>query len=118
MIRFDNELYIEIIMVTINYRLGILGTGSFDRDGNWCLKDVLAALQWTQKNIESFGGDPDCVTLMGYSVGGMIVDALISSPKSKGLFHRAISMSGNASSPWIINSRLQYWHVFSKTCNT
>ena len=58
------------------------------KDGNWCLSDVLQALKWVQLHISEFGGDPDCVTLMGYSVGGMIVDALMSSPLSQGLFHR------------------------------
>ena len=97
----------DVVVVTINYRLGIFGTASFDQnDGNWCLSDVLQALKWVQENISKFGGDPDCVTLMGYSVGGMMVDALMSSPLSNGLFHRAISMSGNFSSPWVVNSRL------------
>lgn len=47
-----------------------------------------SALKWVQLHISEFGGDPDCVTLMGYSVGGMLVDALMSSPLSQGLFHR------------------------------
>lgn len=64
--------------------------------------------KWVRSNISAYGGDPECVTLMGYSVGGMIVDAMMSSPLSKGLFHRAIAMSGNASSPWVMNSRVEY----------
>ena len=58
------------LVVTINYRLGLLGTASFGTDGNWCLTDVLAGLKWVQENIEKFGGDPSCVTLMGYSGTG------------------------------------------------
>ena len=78
-----------VVVVSINYRLGLPGTACFtEKDGNWCLSDVLQALKWVQLHISEFGGDPDCVTLMGYSVGGMIVDALMSSPLSQGLFHR------------------------------
>ena len=69
--------------------------------GNWALSDVLSALKWVKMHIGKFGGDRENVTLMGYSAGGMLVDLLMSSPRSQGLFHRAISMSGNCSSPWI-----------------
>ena len=73
----------DVVVVTINYRLGLSGCASFGDNGNWCLSDVISALKWVQNNIENFGGDPKCVTLMGYSVGGMMVDALMSSPLSK-----------------------------------
>ena len=73
----------DVVVVTINYRLGLSGCANFGDNGNWCLTDVISALKWVQNNIENFGGDPKCVTLMGYSVGGMMVDALMSSPLSK-----------------------------------
>ena len=87
----------DVIFVSINYRLGSFGTMF---GGNWALSDVLSALEWVQLHIEKFGGDKENVTLMGYSAGGMIVDHLMSSPRSKGLFHRTIAMSGNASCAW------------------
>lgn len=64
--------------------------------GNLGLKDQVAALRWVKSNIESFGGDSNCVTIMGYSAGGWSVSLHLVSPMSKGLFHRAIVMSGSA----------------------
>lgn len=91
-----------IVLVTINYRLGALGflahpalsaESSNGRSGNYGLMDQIAALQWVRSNIRSFGGNPDNVTLFGQSAGGASVIALMSSPLSKGLFHRAIAQS-------------------------
>nr|XP_048293134.1 carboxylesterase 3 isoform X1 [Myodes glareolus] len=89
--------YGNVVIVTVQYRLGIFGflsTGDKHMPGNQGLLDVVAALRWVQGNIASFGGDPNCVTIFGNSVGGMIVSALVLSPVSAGLFHRAISQSG------------------------
>jgi len=92
-----------IIVVSIAYRLGALGfmahpglTDESDNhaSGNYGILDQIAALKWIQKNIDAFGGDPDCVTLFGESAGGQSVNILVASPLAKGLFHRAICMSG------------------------
>ncbi|XP_071670437.1 fatty acyl-CoA hydrolase precursor, medium chain-like isoform X2 [Patagioenas fasciata] len=92
---FDN-----VVVVTIQYRLGIVGyfsTGDKHAPGNWGYLDQVAALQWIQENIRHFGGDPGSVTIAGESAGGVSVSALILSPLAKGLFHKAISESGTAS---------------------
>jgi len=75
--------------------LGFLSTGDSKAPGNLGLKDQVVALRWVQRNIAAFGGDPDSVTISGYSVGGFSVFLHMVSPMSKGLFHRAIMMSGS-----------------------
>ncbi|KAJ8723106.1 hypothetical protein PYW08_003018 [Mythimna loreyi] len=87
----------DVVLVTINYRLGVLGFLSLDikeAPGNAGLKDQVAALNWVKKNIANFGGDPDNVTIFGQSAGGSSVTLHLLSPMSKGLFKRAIAMSG------------------------
>ena len=92
----------DVVVVTINYRLGALGflahpdlldeeTGA---SGNWGLLDQVAALQWVQANIHLFGGDPTNVTIFGESAGSMSVSCLVGSPLAQGLFRRAIAQSG------------------------
>ncbi|XP_039444031.1 juvenile hormone esterase-like [Culex pipiens pallens] len=96
----------KVILVIPQYRLGIFGfLSTEDRasPGNYGLKDQLFALRWTQRNIAHFGGDPNLVTLMGNSVGGSAVQNHMMSPQSKGLFARAVSMSGNALGFWNYN---------------
>ncbi|XP_013168926.1 PREDICTED: esterase E4-like [Papilio xuthus] len=88
----------DIVLVTINYRLGSLGflcTGDEVAPGNNGFKDQVAALRWVRRNIAAFGGDPDLVTITGCSAGSHSVFLHMLSPMSKGLFHRAISMSGS-----------------------
>jgi len=75
--------------------LGFLSTGDSKAPGNLGLKDQVLALRWVKRNIAAFGGDPDSVTISGYSVGGYSVLLHMVSPMSKGLFHRAIMMSGS-----------------------
>uniref|UniRef100_A0A8C2MAJ5 Carboxylesterase type B domain-containing protein n=1 Tax=Cricetulus griseus TaxID=10029 RepID=A0A8C2MAJ5_CRIGR len=73
--------YGDVVVVTVQYRLGIFGflsTGDKHMPGNRGLLDVVAALRWVQGNIAPFGGDPNCVTIFGNSVGGMIVSSLVS----------------------------------------
>lgn len=87
----------DVVVVTINYRLGPLGFffhPDLGTDGNFGMMDQIAALHWVKQNIAAFGGDPDNVTIFGESAGGFSVFRLMTSPKSKGLFHRAISQSG------------------------
>lgn len=98
----------DIILVTINYRLGILGflrveDPSLDVPGNAALKDMVMALQWVQKNISKFGGDPNNVTIMGESAGAAAVHLISVSPMAKGLFHKIIAQSGTALSPFALN---------------
>ncbi|KAM5262697.1 carboxylesterase 1D-like [Ctenodactylus gundi] len=92
----------NVVVVTIQYRLGILGffsTGDEHSRGNWGHLDQVAALQWVQDNIASFGGNPGSVTIFGESAGGESVSVLVLSPLAKNLFHRAISESGVALMP-------------------
>jgi para-nitrobenzyl esterase len=92
-----------IIVVTVNYRLnafGFLAHPEFSREsphqasGNWGLLDLIAALEWVQRNISAFGGDPYAVTIAGESAGASAVSILTASPRAKGLFARAIAESG------------------------
>lgn len=92
-----------LVVVTINYRLGVFGflvhpelTAESDHhsSGNYGLLDQIAALQWIQANIQSFGGDPHRVTIWGQSAGAFSVGDLIASPLAAGLFERAMADSG------------------------
>ncbi len=92
-----------VVVVTINYRVGRLGffahpalTAESPEGplGNYGLMDQIAALKWVERNIAAFGGDPRNVTIFGESAGGSSVNYLMVSPKSEGLFARAISESG------------------------
>ncbi|KFQ48497.1 Carboxylesterase 5A, partial [Pelecanus crispus] len=98
--RYDGSAlsaYENIVVVIIQYRLGLLGflnTGDEHARGNWAFLDQVAALRWIQENIEHFGGDPGSVTIFGVSAGSCFVFGHVLSPLSKGLFHKAISESG------------------------
>lgn len=92
-----------VILVNINYRLGRMGffahpalSAEFPNEpkGNYGYMDQIAALQWIQKNIAAFGGDPKNVTIFGFSAGGVSVHSLLTIPAAKGLFHKLISESG------------------------
>lgn len=96
----------DVVVVTINYRLGPFGwfahpalaTGDPVQDsGNYGTLDMVRALEWTRDNIASFGGDPDNVTVFGESAGAFDTLAMMASPLAEGLFHRAISQSGGFS---------------------
>ncbi len=97
-----------VVVVTIAYRLGPLGflalpelTAESGRgtSGNYGLLDQIAALEWIQRNITAFGGDPRRVTIAGQSAGAMAVSILMASPRAKGLFHAAIGQSGGLFEP-------------------
>ena len=90
------------VVVTMNYRLGALGffahpaltaDSSRKASGNYGILDMLASLEWVERNIAAFGGDPGNVTIFGQSAGAMAIASLIASPRAKGLFQRAISQS-------------------------
>ncbi|MFJ7071353.1 carboxylesterase/lipase family protein [Streptomyces sp. NPDC098781] len=84
-----------VVLVSLNYRLGVEGFGVFpDAPANLGLRDQLAALRWVRENIGAFGGDPANVTVFGESAGAISIAALLASPRSKGLFHRAVLQSG------------------------
>lgn len=97
----------EVIVVLINYRVGLMGWLSHDvirnnavnqedASGNFGTLDLIAGLNWVKNNISAFGGDPSNVTIFGESAGGRNVYSLLASPLAKGLFQRAISQSGSA----------------------
>ncbi len=107
---YDGEALAKkgVVLVTINYRLGVFGffahpelTKESDRNssGNYGILDQIAALEWVQKNIASFGGDPKRVTIFGESAGSWSVNALTASPLAHGLFQRAIGESGASFAP-------------------
>ncbi|MBY9016435.1 MAG: carboxylesterase family protein [Candidatus Lokiarchaeota archaeon] len=89
----------DVVVVTINYRLGALGFLNFPGiPPNLGIQDQVAALRWVKENIQTFGGDPNNITIFGESAGGMSVAILLAIPSSKGLFHKAIIESGNTNS--------------------
>lgn len=95
----------DVVVVTLNYRLGAFGFLGLDAalpgagfDGNLGLRDVLLALAWVQRNIGAFGGDPGRVTVFGESAGAGLVTTLLAMPSASGLLHRAIAESSPASS--------------------
>ncbi|KAM3877257.1 para-nitrobenzyl esterase [Diretmus argenteus] len=99
-----------MVYVSFNYRLNAFGflalkmlRGSTNTSGNYGFMDQVAALQWVQRNIHVFGGDPGKVTIFGQSSGGTSVWTLMMSPLAKGLFHAAVDMSGS----YVYNATLQ-----------
>ena len=94
-----------VLLVSINYRLGRFGFFAFpalsrerpeETKGNYAYMDQIAALQWVKRNIAAFGGDPNNVTIFGFSAGGVSVHSLLASPMARGLFHKAIAESGGS----------------------
>ncbi|XP_071774885.2 bile salt-activated lipase-like [Centroberyx gerrardi] len=111
----DNYLYSgqeiadrgDVIVVSVGYRVGTLGflnTGDSRIPGNYGLWDQHAAIAWVHRNIRSFGGDPDNITIFGESAGGASVSFQTLSPHNKGLVKRAISQSGVAFCPWAFSN--------------
>jgi para-nitrobenzyl esterase len=91
----------DVVVVTLNYRLGVLGWLALDHldsslagSGNNGIRDQIEALRWVRHNIASFGGDPGNVTLFGESAGGGSIAALLGAPDADGLYHKAIIQSG------------------------
>jgi len=94
----------DVVFVSINHRLGpigfsdlsAIGGDKYGQSGNVGALDMVAALEWVQNNIAGFGGDPGNVTIMGQSGGGAKVCVLAAMPKAKGLFHKAVPLSGTS----------------------
>jgi para-nitrobenzyl esterase len=94
-----------VVLVSINYRVGRFGFFAFpalsterpdETKGNYAYMDQIAALQWVKRNIAAFGGNPNNVTIFGFSAGGVSVHSLLASPMARGLFHKAIAESGGS----------------------
>ncbi|HEV2397145.1 MAG TPA: carboxylesterase family protein [Candidatus Sulfotelmatobacter sp.] len=94
-----------VVLVAANYRVGRLGFFAFpalskerpdELKGNYAYMDQIAALKWVQKNIAAFGGDPNNVTIFGFSAGGVSVHSLLTMPMARGLFQKAIVESGGS----------------------
>ncbi|MDR3774143.1 MAG: carboxylesterase family protein [Terracidiphilus sp.] len=93
-----------VVLVTVNYRLGVFGflaTSDLAKEaggvaGNYGLLDMVSGLEWVKANIANFGGDPGNVTIFGESAGSAAVSTLIASPAARGLFHKGIGESGGA----------------------
>ena len=106
-------------VVTVTHRLGPLGYASlarlapgFEDSGNLGQLDLVLALEWVRDNIAAFGGDPGCVTVVGQSGGGAKIATLMAMPAAAGLFHRAVTMSGQqvtASGPLNATRRAEVW---------
>ncbi|XP_046416017.1 neuroligin 4 [Neodiprion pinetum] len=118
--------YADQVVVTINYRLGILGFLNANvvphlkaRVANYGLMDQIAALHWVQQHIELFGGDPGNVTLVGHGTGAACVNFLAISPMvMSGLFKRAILLSGSALSSWaVVEDPASYALKLARACN-
>ncbi len=93
----------DLCVVTINHRLNCLGYldlssfgEKYSRSANLGMLDIIKALEWVQRNIAQFGGDPDNVTIFGQSGGGGKVCTLLNMPAAEGLFHKAMVMSGTS----------------------
>lgn len=109
----------DVVVVTVNHRLGALGyaplarlASEFEDSGNLGQLDLILALEWVRDNIAAFGGDPGCVTVVGQSGGGAKIATLMAMPAAAGLFHRAVTMSGQqvtASGPLNATRRGQVW---------
>jgi len=92
----------DVVVVTINYRLGPFGFlrtrelgGDLDATGNQAMLDQIAALEWVRDEIAAFGGDPDNVAVVGNSAGSVNIACMLTMPRARGLFHRAILQSGS-----------------------
>ncbi|CAG7725727.1 unnamed protein product [Allacma fusca] len=106
---YSSEIFLDedIVLVTINYRLGALGfltSGDGILEANLGMKDQVLSLEWVKTFIHHFGGDPNRVTIMGESAGAASIGLLLLSPIANGLFNQAIAHSGSAMVPFAIQS--------------
>ena len=123
-ITFDGDAWAErgVILVTFNYREGVLGflghrslaeeDGAELRSGNYALYDMVAALTWVRNNIAAFGGDPDNITVFGQSAGARSVQTLVSAPLTEGMIAKAIIQSGGGINPELQGREPYYEQVW------
>jgi len=112
----------DIVLVSINYRLGALGfmnlreitAGKIPSTGNEGLLDQVAALEWVHDNIAVFGGNPDNITVFGFSAGGMSIGTLLAMSAARGKFHKAINRSGAANVIGTLDSSIKISEQFLK----
>ena len=131
-ITFDGDAWAErgVILVTFNYREGVLGflghkllseeEDAAGSSGNYALYDQLAALKWVKNNIDAFGGDPDNITVFGQSAGARSVQTLVSAPVASGLIAKAIIQSGGGINPELQGRErnfLQVWDAGKAFCD-
>ncbi|MHB8104570.1 MAG: carboxylesterase/lipase family protein, partial [Dehalococcoidales bacterium] len=115
----------DIVLVSINYRMGAFGFmnlkeitgGKIPATGNEGLLDQIAALDWVHDNIAAFGGNPDNVTAMGFSAGGMSIGDLLSMPLARGKFHKTINRSGSTNTVGTLDSAVGIADQFLKILN-
>ncbi len=115
----------DLVLVSINYRMGAFGfmnlkeitDSKIPATGNEGLLDQIAALEWVQDNIAAFGGNPDNVTIAGFSAGGMSIGDLLSMPKARGLFHKTINRSGSTNTVAKLNDAVEATKQFLKILN-
>ncbi|OGN94574.1 MAG: hypothetical protein A2Y89_04175 [Chloroflexi bacterium RBG_13_51_18] len=115
----------DIVLVSINYRMGAFGFmnlkeitgGKIPANGNEGLLDQIAALEWVQDNIAAFGGNPDNVTVGGFSAGGMSIGDLLSMPLARGKFHKAINRSGSTNTVTTLDNAREMSEQFLKILN-
>lgn len=126
---FDEPIWPSkgVIGVTLNYRLGPLGFAVLPElkeeagfTGNYGLYDQLTAIMWVKHNIESFGGDPDNITIMGQSAGAMSVQQHCLSPLSRGAFHKAVMSSGGGVTKMLAagnpEKNYEFWKMIMEKC--
>lgn len=107
----------DVILVTINYRLGpfgFLSLNTAEYSGNNGLKDQLMALRWVNENIHNFGGDKHKITIYGQDAGATSVSLHLHSTASKGLFQRAILSSGSDLNPWTFSAYSDHKTIINK----
>jgi para-nitrobenzyl esterase len=111
----------DVVVVSVTHRLSSFGylnlqdldpTGKFKDAGAAGMLDLVAALEWVREHISEFGGDPDCVTIVGQSGGGWKISTLLGMPAAKGLFHRAVIQSGSLVSHMPRQAAAQVAHAF------
>jgi para-nitrobenzyl esterase len=115
----------DIVLVSINYRLGAFGFmnlkeitgGRIPSTGNEGLLDQVAALDWVRENIAAFGGNPENITVFGFSAGGMSVGCLLGMPLARGRFHKSINRSGSANIIESVDSAVKISERYLKMFN-
>ncbi|EDW14177.1 esterase B1 [Drosophila mojavensis] len=109
----------HVVLVTVTYRLGVLGfltldDPELDVPGNAGLKDQVLALRWVKRNCQFFGGDPNNITVFGESAGGASTHYMMLTEQTRNLFHKAVMMSGSALSPWAVTPKNDWAYRLAK----